>query len=73
MRWTRQRRLREADGRAGFWPVSDRRPRQTNGAEAYGQTVWSLAPVADVESAEGERGISRKTIAQGEARTKKHW
>ena len=31
--------------RAGFWSVSDQPARQTNGAEAYGKTVWSWHPL----------------------------
>jgi hypothetical protein len=31
--------------RAGFWSVSEQPARQTNGAEAYGKTVWSWHPL----------------------------
>ena len=87
MRWTRQRRAR-VESQGGFRPVSDRGA-QTNGAEAYGKTVWSWHPllvsswrrfcepnrVRQIVNSpttvtrrirrRGERGINRKTIAQG--------
>jgi hypothetical protein len=87
LRWTRQRQARK--GIAGR--VSRERPTgaQTNGAEAYGKTVWSWHPllvssrrrfcepdrVQQIVNSpttvtrrirrRGERGIRRKTIAQG--------
>jgi hypothetical protein len=44
MRWTRQRRVRTgSQGR--LRSVSGRPARQTNGADAYGKTVWSWHPL----------------------------
>jgi hypothetical protein len=43
MRWTRQRLA--CDVIAGRFSVSDRSPRKTNGADAYGKTVWSRHPL----------------------------
>jgi hypothetical protein len=43
MRWTRQRRARKYDRRAGS-PVTDRGA-QTNDVVAYGKTVWSWHPL----------------------------
>ena len=87
LRWTRQRQARGSDRRAVL-TVSEHGA-QTNGADAYGKTVWSwhpllvssrrrfaksnrascavnsLATVTRRIRRRGERGISRKTIAQG--------
>ena len=44
MRWTRQRRARGRDRRAGLWSVSEHSVR-TTGTDAYGKTVWSWHPL----------------------------
>ncbi|SIO15977.1 hypothetical protein SAMN05443247_02445 [Bradyrhizobium erythrophlei] len=43
MRWTRQRR--RATVSQGEFLVSDQPARRTNGADAYGKTVWSWHPL----------------------------
>ena len=43
MRWTRGRQARCVF--AGRFSVSEHWPRKTNGAEAYGKTVWSRHPL----------------------------
>jgi len=43
MRWTRQRRRETVS--QGESLVSDQPARRTNGAKAYGKTVWSWHPL----------------------------
>jgi len=45
MRWTRQRRARDAIAGRVFGLVSDQAARKTNGAEADGKAVWSWHPL----------------------------
>jgi len=45
MRWTRQRRLRRCDGRAGFQLVSDRRRGRRTAIATYSKAVWSWHPL----------------------------
>ena len=52
MRWTRQRRARGRDRRAGS-PVSDQGA-QTHGEAAYGKTVWSWHPLLVSSLRKGE-------------------
>jgi hypothetical protein len=45
MRWTRQRRARSSSQGGSFGLVSEETSHQTNGAEAYGEIVWSWHPL----------------------------
>ena len=54
MRWTRQRRAREVCSQGGS-SVSESTARKTNGADAYGKTVWSWHPLLVPSLAETRR------------------
>jgi len=45
MRWTRQRPARSSSQGGSFGFVSEETSHQTNGAEAYGEIVWSWHPL----------------------------
>ena len=57
---------REACSQGGS-PVSEHRPRKTNGADAYGKTVWSRHPLLVPSCAEAEvssTGLDQPLIRQ---------
>ena len=55
MRWTRQRRARDAIAGRVFGLVSDQAARKTNSAEADGKAVWSWHPLLVSSSRVAER------------------